>query len=74
MPTTPVTYTLVDEANDPIEGKFYVKELQKVIKDDDVFVVEKVLKTRRKLGKIEYFVRWRGYPPKFDSWVSNILS
>ena len=74
IPTSPPTYRLVDYANEAIEGKFYAQELQAVNKADDVFRVEKVIGTRRKLGKIQYLVRWLGYPPKFDSWVDDILS
>ena len=69
--TDPITYSIVDYADEPVKGKFYAEELQKV-KEEEIFKVEKVIKTRRRNGKIEYFVRWLGYPPKFDSWVSNI--
>ena len=74
VPTTPPTYRLVDDADEEIQGKFYAQELQRVSKRDDVFRIEKVIRTRRKLGKIQYLVRWLGYPPKFDSWVDDILS
>ena len=74
VPTTPPTYLIVDEANEPVEGKFYAQELQAVTRrENDVFRIEKIIKTRRKLGKIQYLVRWLGYPPKFDSWVDDIL-
>ena len=50
-------------------GTFYEKELQKVIKQDDVYEVEKILKKRGKGGNVQYFVKWSGYPNKFNSWV-----
>jgi hypothetical protein len=71
-PTHPVTYGLKDLADEDIKGKFYEQELQNVSKSDDVYIVEKILKTRKRAGKIEYFVKWRSYPDKFNSWVSNV--
>ena len=71
LPTDPRTYCIVDFDNEPIKGKFYNEELQKVTKDD-VFKIEKVIKTRKKHGKLEYLVRWLGYPSKFDSWVDSM--
>ena len=47
----PVTYGLADYLGEPIKGKFYSYELQKVNKSDDVYRVEKVLKTRMRRGK-----------------------
>ena len=46
-------------------------ELQLIIKEDNVYDVEKVLKTRRRNGKIEYYVKWKGYPNKFNSWIDS---
>ena len=68
-PTHPVTYGLKDLAGEYIKGKFYEQEVQKVTKTDDVYDVEKVLKTRRRGGKVEHFVKWKGYPDKFNSWI-----
>jgi hypothetical protein len=68
--TSPITYGLTDYADEPIKGTFYKEELQKVIKE--VFRIEKVLKTRRRAGKTEYFVKWLGYPEKFNSWTNHI--
>lgn len=73
-PTVPVTYGLQDLLGEDIKGKFYEQELQKVIKGDDVYIVEKIIKTRKRAGKIEYFVKWRSYPDKFNSWVDNVDS
>jgi hypothetical protein len=73
-PTYPVTYGLKDLAGETIEGKFYEPEIQKVTKSaEDLYDVEKVLKTRRRRGKVEYFVKWKGYPDKFNSWVTDIV-
>ena len=70
MLTVPVTYKLKDLAGEDIKGAFYEDELQSVMKaEDDLFDIERILKTRKRAGKVEYFVKWRGYPAKFNSWV-----
>ena len=73
--TKPVIYMLVDLDGDRIKGTFYEPELQKVRKPDEdtLFVVEKVLQTRRrKDGTVEYLVKWAGYPSKFNLWTSDL--
>ena len=70
-PTVPITYGLEDLAGEKIAGKFYAQELIKAVQE--VFAIEKILKTRRKKGgKKEYFVKWTDYPSKFNSWTSAI--
>ena len=68
----PVTYKIIDYDGESVEGSFYDKELQKVEKTDDVYKIEKILRTRRRAGQKEYFVKWRGYPSKFNSWVNDV--
>ena len=70
--TSPVTYGLTDLAGEDIKGRFYEPEIQKVVKLDDVYIVDKVLKTRKRNGKLEHFVKWRGYADKFNSWTTDI--
>jgi len=75
MPTVPVMYRLTDLSGEFIKGTFYSDELQFVVKPDDaLFVVERILIKRRRPGKIEYFVKWRGYAHKFISWVDHQLT
>ncbi len=49
---------------------FYEKELQKIIVNQDkTFKIEKIL-DRKKRGKQMFcLVKWRGWPPKFSSWL-----
>jgi len=69
----PVTYRLKDLVDEAIKGKFYELQIHKVVKsDEDYFDVEKILKTRRCGGRIEYLVKWVGYPSKFNSWTDTL--
>ena len=67
------SYSVKDEQNEPIIGWFYPQELLKVhVRDDKTYKIEKVLKRRKRQGKEELFVKFRGYPKKFNSWVSDV--
>lgn len=61
------TYFLRDLADEDVEGAFYRHELIKSSLPD-IYQVD-VLKTRKRGNKKQYFVRWRGYPDKFNSWI-----
>lgn len=75
LPTMPVTYELEDLAGERIKGRFYELEVQKVLKsDDERFDVDKILKTRKRNGKIQYLVSWRGYPSKFNAWIDELAT
>ena len=71
FPTTPAIYGIKDAADEEIKGWLYEPELKLIIKEDNVYDVEKVLKTRGRNGKIEYYVKWKGYPVKFNSWIDS---
>lgn len=70
LPTTPVTYKLIDYDNDPIEGSFYEQELVKT-SVPDYYEIENILDERKVKGHTEYFVSFHGWPKKFNTWLSD---
>jgi len=72
-PTSPVTYGLKDLGGGEITGKFYELEIQLITKLDDVFTVEKILKTRKRNGVFECYIKWKEYPDKFNSWSTDVF-
>jgi hypothetical protein len=71
--SNPPTYSVTDLLGETIKGRFYEHELQKIDKkDDDTFIVEKVLKTRKRDGIVEHFVKWQGYDARFNSWTRDL--
>ena len=63
-------YKLNDLKGDIIHGLFYTAELQKVNKDENsLWFIERILKTRKRKNKKQYFVEWHGFPKAFNSWV-----
>jgi hypothetical protein len=66
----PNVYRLVDLLDEEIDGRFYEEELQDVIySSETVFRVKKIVTTRYRNGVKEALVEWRGYSPKFNSWI-----
>jgi len=68
--TSPPTYKLKDTNGEVIKGSFYGQELQKTALGD-VFLVEKVIKSRTVNGKKQDFIKWIGYPDSFNQWVDH---
>ena len=65
-------YTVKDLNNEEVKGTFYEEELQKVIKtDSDIWLIEKIIKKRKHNNKIQFYVKWKGYPPSFNSWINK---
>ena len=69
IPRVPPVYWLRDHAKDEIKGVFYVEELQKVHKSDDIYKIEKILAEKKENVKVKVLVKWLGYDKKFNSWV-----
>lgn len=68
----PYLYYLEDSDGESIEGFFYQEELSPVKNEDDtddLFVIDKIIRSRGKGDKKECLVRWQNYSSKYDSWV-----
>jgi hypothetical protein len=69
----PIIYFIEDLDKHEILGSFYKEELTKVKKgEEDYWEIEKVIKSRIKNGKREYFIKFRGYDNKHNRWVSDL--
>lgn len=67
----PPVYKLQDLAGDAVRGSFYEQELQQVLVDKNkTFKIEKILDRRGSGQKAEVFVKWLGWPGKFNSWIA----
>jgi hypothetical protein len=64
--TSPPVYLVKDDHAEILEGTFYAEELQKVIKTDDVYKIETILKKRKKGRKVQYLVKWLGVLQQLD--------
>lgn len=62
-------YKISDIEGNVLKQKFYPDQLQQI--SSDIYRIEKVLKRRIKNKQIQYFVKWLGYPSKFNSWVPS---
>jgi Chromo (CHRromatin Organisation MOdifier) domain len=75
IPRNPVVYRIKDLNNEILQGVFYEHELQKIIKTDDVYKIDHIIRKRIKNGRKEYLIRWLGFGPDFDTWenADNII-
>lgn len=68
------TYVLQDLNGEVIDGFFYTEELTRVGKErlgkDQKFEIEEILQTKGRGKSKQYFVKWRGWPISFASWVA----
>ena len=62
-----ITYQIKDMNDEIIKGIFYEKELQLTKNTSDVYIIEKILKTKGE----NIFVKWRNYDSSFNSWVKK---
>ena len=61
--TSPPTYKLINLDQTPVAGSFYKRELQRVKKDleTEEFLIEKILRYKKKGGKKMALIQWKGY-------------
>ena len=65
----PLYYLETYDKKEDIIGGFYEHELTAV--NSDIFRIEKVLKTRKRGGVVEHFVKWKGYDSRHNSWITS---
>ena len=64
-------YRLKDFHDEEIKGTLYQSELQNVdVRDDDIWKIEKILKTKGKANNKQYFIKWLHWQNKFNSQIS----
>ena len=68
--TSPITYKLKDLSNELINGSFYLEELVETTKPD-FFLINKIIKSKTRNNKKQYFVSWQGYNETFNSWIES---
>ena len=63
-------YTLKDDSGEDVRGHWYPEELQAI--GNNEYKIERVLKRRTAAdGTREQFVKWLGWPEKFNSWIKE---
>ena len=68
LPSLPPTYILKDLLEEELSGAFYDKELQKVDQKEEVFRIEKIIKSKTVKKNKFFLIKWLGWPDKFNSW------
>ncbi|KAK3107407.1 hypothetical protein FSP39_013884 [Pinctada imbricata] len=65
-------YKVKDFNGDIIDGNFYQSDLQAVDKAQDaLWIIEKLIKKRRRKGATEWLVKYESWPDKFNQWVNE---
>ncbi|KAG8229450.1 hypothetical protein J437_LFUL005555 [Ladona fulva] len=68
----PVVYVVEDQKGNEIEGRFYEPELQRVrVSKTRDYKIDKILEYWGKGVRREAFVKWKGYPDTFNSWMRD---
>lgn len=70
--TMPVpTYEIKSmNTDEKIEGAFYAAELTKC-DPETVFKIERVIRSRRRNGRLQHYVKWLHFGPQHNSWVDD---
>lgn len=65
--TLPTTYRLGDFNGEVLDGSFYRRELQHI--DPELYLIEKIVRTRRRANVTEHLIKWKGYPVTANTWI-----
>ena len=69
--TNPITYEIADYNSDYLRGSFYESELLKVDKTSNIYPIERIVRTRTVRGRVQYLVKYLGYPNIFNDWIDQ---
>ena len=61
-------YTIQDYSGTIIKGKFYQNQLLKAY-PSETFLIERVIRRRKRSGKEEVLVKWKGWDKRYNSWI-----
>ena len=64
----PIMYKIKDQDNETIKGTFYEQELQLIV-EPETYRIEKVIRKKKEGNRKLLYVKWKGYPDKFNSYV-----
>ena len=62
----PPYYKIKDLNDEILKGAFYGEELQKVVKTDNLYKIESILKKRKSGKKQKYLIKWSSFPDSFN--------
>ena len=65
----PPYYKINDLRSTILESSFYESKLQKVVKNNNIYKMESILKKRKRDKHQEYFAKWLWYPDSFNCWI-----
>ena len=66
-------YRIKDFMGEPIKGNFDESELQKVDKDENtLWYIEKKIRKRKRNGQVQWYVKFEGWPDKYNQWMNEI--
>ena len=66
---SPTIYFLEDLQGEPIKGIFYREELISTT-PPEIYQID-IIRSKIAAGRKKHFVKWRGYPGKFNSWIDE---
>ena len=67
----PTVYKMQDQAGEDTKETFYSKEIQKVTEPESYCIKKVIRKKRDRAGNLLYFVKWKKYSDKFNSFVRS---
>jgi hypothetical protein len=61
---------LKDYGGEIVAGTFYENQIMKAY-EQQAYLIEKILKSRKRGRKKQYLVRWKNWGPRYDSWINE---